>query len=740
MEEVEIQVAEIALTPEQMEEIERLAAEAQEKKRQILSKLAQDVESEFAGVATRRTVKEKEWIESTRLKLGSLSGGRGPDKSQPLTNDGGSSKPYHNLVRTKCNVAVAQGIISQFAGGDKNWDISPTPVPSVDPQEALVKAENMENLILDQQTEDNYGYKCRLAMEDRVSLGTGILKGPLPAREARLTYEITTDEEGKIVTIPQYTTFDRPTVSHVSPWFFFPDDSVNDIRRATFASELHPMSKLEVAKLAKNPGFFKDAIAELLKLDPENYTNEAFSEYAQLTESGTNFLKGKYPVIERHGPISIDELGALGIEPSYDPLGEMYFGEVWVCQGIVIRAELEAVSGLYQLPYFVCPWTRDPNSIFGFSLPLEIKDPQRIAEVTLDMILENASNSSGPIPVFNTQYIEPLDGNWEFRPWKPFGTTDYTLQDVSQAVKFIDVPNHIGDLMPILSFAREVAQEESGVPLLAAGLQSPQVQSDSATGLAIQQQNQTIVSDFKNEEWDDNVTEGMIRRWVHINMQFNPSPDIVGDYEVDVRSSTEYRNKQLFVRDIEKLSVEAAQNPALAAVINMDALTRTRLSMMHLPNKAIVKTPEQVREEQEAAANNPPPPDPALLKIEVEKERLAFEREKLQLEQQKMQFELNQQQQREMWDHDERMEAIKVRGIEAQARVIEANAEREMELLKLAQRDEESRTKIMADLEKSQITEQNQRFALGIEAQKAAESNALKAAELELAKKTGSGI
>lgn len=740
MEEVEIQVEAVTLTPEQMEEMERLAREAQEKSRQILSGLANEIESKFAGVATRRSVKEKEWIESTRLKLGSLSNGRGPDKTQPLTNDGGSSKPYHNLVRTKCNVAIAQGIMSQFGGGDKNWDISPTPEPEVDPQEALVKAENMENVILDQQTEDKYGYKCRLAMDDRVSLGTGILKGPLPAREARLTYEISQDETGKLVTIPSYSTYDRPTVSHVNPWFFFPDDSVNDIRKASFACELHPMSKLEVAKLAKNPGFIKDAVADLMKLDAENYTNEAFSEYATLTESGTNFLKGKYAVIEYHGPISIDELGALGIEPSYDPLGDMYFGEVWVCQGLVLRAELEAISGLYELPYFVCPWTKDPNSIFGFSLPLEIKDPQRIAEVTLDMVLENASNSSGPIPIFNTQYIEPLDGNWEFRPWKPFGTTDYTLTDVSQAVKFIDVPNRIGDLMPILSFAREVAQEESGVPLLASGLQSPQVQSDSATGLAIQQQNQTIVSDFKNEEWDDNITEGLIRRFVHWNMQFNPKPEIVGDYDVDVRSSTEYRNKQLFVRDIEKLSVEAAQNPALAAVINQDALTRARLSMMHIPNKSIVKSPEQVRQEQEAAANQPPPPDPALLKIEVEKERLAFEREKLQLEQQKMQFELNQQQQRELWDHTERMEAIKVRGIEAQARVIEANSEREMELLKLAQRDEESRTKIMADLEKSQIADQNQRFAIGVEAQKAAESNALKAAELEYARKHGKGV
>lgn len=736
-------VAIMELSQEDMERLEEEAKKMEAQKQAILSSLAQGIQDKYQSVSSRRLPKEREWLDSTRLLLGSLSADRfnNPDnKLQPLDNTRSSNKPRHNLVNQKCKVAIAQSWSSQFAGGDKNWDIFPTPSPENDPAIVGIAAENMEKEIEDQLTEEDYGYKSRTAMEYRVNLGTGILKGPVPARDAKLAYQLVDDGMGNILTIPEYRVKNRPVLTCVNPWFFFPDDTVNDIRDAEFAIELHHMSKTQIAKLKKNPGFFPEAIDELLKLEPETFANDTFSEYSTLTDSGTNFLRNKFAMLEYHGPITVDQLGALGIEPSYDPLNDVYFGEVWVCQGIVVRAELEAISGLYELPYMVCPWEKDPNSIFGFSLPLCIRDPQRIAQATLDMILDNASVSSGPIGIINTKFMEPLDGDWTLAPHKIFGSTDYTLGDVRNAMQFLEVPNMTAQLFPVLQFAREVAQEESGVPQLAGGLQSPQVGSDSATGLAIIQQNMTTVSDMKNEEWDDMVVERLIRRMYHWNMQYNPKPEIIGDFDVDVKSSSEYRNKQLFVRDVEKLSVESAQNPELAKVLNMAELQRLRLSMMHIPSKTIIKTPEQIAADEQAAAQNPPPPDPALLKVEAEFARLEVEKQKLALEAQRMQFEMSQAQRREEMDHAERMNATYARHLEAEARVTEAMANREIEMLKLAQKDNEYQGWLMAELQKSTLQAEAQKFTATVGAEVKFKEQALTAAELSLKARTGSGI
>lgn len=726
------------------EELLRMAEEElrkqEEEKQAILSNLAQEIQGKFTERCGRRSTKEREWIESMRLYLGSLSSYSDSDKEHPLNTGAGSRKPRHNLVKTKCAVAIAKSVSSQFAGGDMNWSINSSPSLEADPEQNERAAKALQQEILNQLEEINYAYRCRQAMQDRVILGTGIMKGPLPSKDARLTYiQETNPDSGEMILLPDYRVLNKPVVYRVDPWMFFPDDTVSSIEDAEDAIELHPMSRLQLSKLKRNPGFFSEAIDAVLQNTPESYTNSTFSEYSSLTAAGVNFLKDKYAVLERHGPISVSELGALGISPSYDNRYEdMFFGEVWVCQGIVIRAELETISGLCELPYSVCPWESDPNSIFGFGLPQTIKDPQRIAQIALDMILENSSVSSGPIGVVNTAYIEPYDGNYELLPNKLFKTTDYTLSSIDQTMKFFSVPNLSDKIFPVLQFAREAANEEAAMPMFP--VEGARAGPESATGLGIVEQSETVVSDFKSEEWDDKITEPLINRMFHWNMQYNARPEIVGDFTIDVKTSTEYRNKRLFVRDVEKLSVESAQNPALAAVINQEGLQRARLQMMHIPPGNIIKTDEQIAKEQQEQSQNPPPPDPVLLRAEADMAKIEVDKERLALERDKLAFEREHQQRREEYDHAERMGANYMRELESQARIMEAMAQREIEMMKLAQKENSDSQWIMAELQKSQLQADVQKFQAGLDSQSKFRDQALYAAEMKMKREIGSGV
>jgi hypothetical protein len=733
-------VAEIELSPEEMMRIQEEAEAIDNQRRQLLDGLAHSIEEKWRLASSDRNTKEEEWRRGTRLLLGNKSSNRG-NTIDSHTQGVNRVRPDHNLVSEKCKIAEAQIWSQQFSGGDKNWDIKPSPRPDVDPALAANASRALEQEIYDQLSATKYGPKARQAISDMVRLGTGVLKGPVPSLKPKRVYQSTQAPDGSLVAIPVYETIPAPEVYRVDPWMFYPDTTVNDICDAEWAIEIHPMSKTQFAKLATSEGFFDDAIRDLLKNGPDEYNAEFFADVRAQTDSGENYLKHKYVVIEYNGPISVEQANALGLQPTYDSLGNSYMGEVWVCNGRVIRASLEAIEGAYELPYMACVWEKDPNSPFGFGLPIEMEDSQRIHTSTLHMILDNASISSGPIIIVNKDYVEPQGGDWTLRPHMILNVTDSTLQDVSQVFKEFVPANVTPSLMPLLQLAQQWAQEESGINLIAGGMGGAQVGGDSATGMAILQQAATIVTDMKAESWDDYITQKLIDRMYHWNIQYNLRPEFANfDFEVDVRSSTELRNKQIQIANLEKLSVEAAQNPELADHVDQSSMTRARLTMMRLPEMGIIRTPEQVEQIRQERAQQPQPPDPNQVKLEIERSRVEMERERLAFEREKFQFESTKQLQQLRLEEMVQLEQIEARKIDAQSRVIQVQKEERIAMLQLAARSEADRAKILAQLEKQNTDKETERFLAGVQAAEGAAERALMREEMQLKAQTGSGV
>jgi hypothetical protein len=724
----------LELSEEEQELLKEMARMEQERKR-ALEDLAFAIEKKFETRQKDRASKESEWLECIRLWLGPLSvegsqNYRSPDR--PWSPLSGKKRPDRNIVQIKCDIAVAQQISMQFAGGDKNWDIHP-PAYSVDidPATASHAAMEMEKVIEMQLTRTRYGAKARQAMWDRVVLGTGILKGPVNSGKLQVKYRPLQDG----TYIPELTTEYTPEIERVDPWFFYPDDSTNDPCNIQDAIEVHPMSRLEVSKLKKNSGFITEAIDELLKTAPKEYTNDSFSDFSKLTDSNVNVFKNKYVVLEYHGPITLDQLKTLDIEPAYDTPSEEYYGEVWTCQGQVIRIELSNIEGVYETPYAIARWKRDPASVFGFGLPLILRDHQRVTTQTWHMILDNSSISSGPQVIMQKNAIQPMDGNWELDPRKVWLQTDFGTP-IQEAFHFFVPPNVSDQLLGVLNVTAQFAEEESGVNMMSAGLGSPQV-TDSATGQAIMNTNSSMLSDWQAEEWDDSITEKVIRRFYAWNMQYNRDPKIKGNFEIDVKSSTEYKNKLLILRDVERLSMEAAQNPELAIALNMEELTKARLNMMSLPNNNVVRTPEeiaQIRQQQQEQAQNEIDPNTIKMKeLEVKERELA-------LKEQQLQFEMQQQQMREMMDHEEKMSANYARIAEAEAQAVRTQNEKEIALIRMAQEQEMTFADMQAKLQIATMNDATKKFLGGLDSVRKNREQLLKEREYEYALQRGKGF
>src|SRR5690606_14815180 len=161
------------------------------------------------------------------------------------------------------------------------------------------------------------------------------------------------------------------------------------------------------------------------------------------------------------------------------------------------------------------------------------------------------------------------------------------------------------------------------------------------------------------------------RRFYAWNMQYNPKEDIKGDYVVDVKSSSEYKNKQMHIRDLERLQMETAQNPALAGWIKQDALARARLHLMKIPDRAMVRTSEEYAAWQQEQAQQP---NPEMIELQMKAADSARADRELALKEAQLQFELQQSQQREMWEYEEKMGSNRARELETQAQVIKARS------------------------------------------------------------------
>lgn len=709
------------------DEIEALAEKKEEERRQkelMLESLALSISSKFTSRAAKRAAKENQWLRSTALYYGKLALPTFYAKETPFEKETGGNRPDVNVVRSKCSIAIAQTVSMQFGTSNKNWDISP-PKNTTDPQ-AFIACSKMSDEIETQLEEAKYSLNCRRAMWDRVVLGTGVMKGPNSAGKLVRSYE---KLEGTETWVPSVAVDYAPVIIRVNPWFLYPDETTDDTAKLNDTIETHPMTALELKKYMSHEGFKADAIARVLERKPEEYVSNSWADFAKLSENNPNLYKDKYMVLEYHGPITRTQLDKLEIDPCYDSINDEYYGEVWVCQGEVIRIELESIEASFAVPYYISVWEKDPGSVFGFGVPLMMEDAQRVVNESWHMILDNSAISSGPQVAMQKHLIEPANGKWELGPRQIWYLTD-TMATVDQAIQFFNVPNVTANIVPIMQMAQGFAEEESGIPLIAAGLTSPEA-GDTATGQLMMRHASTTLLDFMSEEWDDNITGPIITSMYAWNMQNSTKPDIKGSYVVDVRTSTEYKNKQLHIRDLEKLSVECAQNENLAKWIDQPTLQKMRLEMMNLPSKAVIKTEEQVQQDEEAKAQQGPPPE--LMQLQLEARKIAVMEGELA-------HKIRSEQQQALWDHEEKMTANQARLVESQARVAVSQNEKEVEILKLAQKDSAEAARLVSGEKLNRENNQTKAFLLGLQETRKNQENDLYAEELKLKAKTGSGV
>ncbi|MCU8036947.1 hypothetical protein L5M37_00295 [Shewanella sp. SM69] len=319
-----------------------------------------------------------------------------------------------------------------------------------------------------------------------------------------------------------------------------------------------------------------------------------------------------------------------------------------------------------------------------------VRDEQAIINSTWRMILDNAAITSGPQIGVNKKKVTPQDGNWNFRPRK-FWDIDGSIQDIKQVFSTFEFDSHVDELSQIYQTARMLFDEVSGVPMLQQGEQGQA--SQTLGGMSMLMNAANTVRRNQVKQWDDFITEPLIRDFYHFNMMHSDDNEVKGDYQVDARGTSALLIKEQVGQALTNFINIAGNNPIFAPVLQLKSveILKQWVKTQSLPAE-IIPTDEELKQYQQQMEEqqNNGPQDPAM---QLEQLRMQQAQVKADMDMKLAQFNAQQRM-------AEKQAELQMKQQQIAADMQRQESQERVELMKLAQNDKMNTERLMVELEK----------------------------------------
>ena len=416
---------------------------------------------------------------------------------------------------------------------------------------ARKKSDGAQTQIEDWLVECQYHAEVRRAIEDAARIGTGVLKGPFPKK---MTFRrAVASAAGIDLQVEERL---NPASKRVDPWNFYPDPDCGDnIQNGAFCFEKDYMTARQLVQLKGQPGYIDEKVEQVIEEGP-----------GKAKESGarTKPDEERYEVWYYHGFLDKEELESLGCScEDAKAQAEKIPAILTLVNDCIIKAALSPIeSG--EFPYDVMPWQRRQDNWAGIGVARQVNISQRMLNASTRNLMDNAGLSAGPQIVLRKGVVTPADNSWEIRPRKIwYVNEDADSQAVNQAFMAIQIPAMTQELMGIIQFALQMAEQTTGMPMILQGQQNEKAPAVAETvgGMTMMMSAASTVLRRLARTFDDCITEPHIRRYYEFLMLYGENDEIKGDYVIDARGST-----ALVERDIQNQAImqmgQYVMNPA----------------------------------------------------------------------------------------------------------------------------------------------------------------------------------
>jgi len=663
------------------------------------------------------------------------------EQGYPVTTQGAKphrSTVYIGLTRQKTNAAEARLADILLPTDDRNWGIQPTPKPDVmgasrddrmaadrdtgqpmmnpETQEPLSmkdiaraamqvareKAKAMQTEMDDQLVECDYNAEVRKMLHNSARLGTGVIKGPVVTSRTRKAWQPYKDMQGNQIHQIEIVQEMSPASFSVDPRNCWPDPGCGDnVHAGKGLYERERITVRQVRDLAKQPGFMKNQLRKVLEEGPKK--SATFQELKD--EDQRDLARDTYEMWTYWGEVDHEDLEAAGVNVGDKDELRTLSACVVMINSTIVKAYVNPLDG-GDIPYDFFVWEKVSDSVWGYGIPYLMRAQQRVLNAAWRQMMDNAGVSSGPQIIVKAGSIQPADKQWQLSARKIWWATD-DVDDVRKAFTAVEFNSYQGELANIIKMAMELADQETGVPMITQGEKG--AAPDTVGGMQMLMNSANVVLRRIVKQFDDMVTKPHIRRYYDYNMLYNENEEIKGDFTVNARGSS-----ALLVRDIQNQAflnlLAAGANPVYGVYLDTQKLFEKALQAQHIDPAEVFKSEEELEKIKEQQQQ--PQAQQADPRIEAAKIRAETDIAKVQAQNQGDMAELQTREKLAELSYQQRMEELAM--------------QREIEMLKMANVQNLTLEQIKAKLADTAMRERGKKE--------------IYAAEQNLKMTTGSGI
>ncbi len=561
------------------------------------------VQEKFEEAKEYRRDNEQHWVEAYDAYRGKYPSKI--SKANELANERGI---FVNQTRRKINSAKIKVNTLLFEDGKVPFSITPSRKPRFFPPDIqappdrpdmledaiLERSKQMEYKIRDIFDRTNYNEQVQHAIHEMCLYGTGCTKGiALEYKNFPVYSAVQTADD--MVAVESYLESElMPTVKFVSIWNVFPSPEASSIEDADYVIQRSFLSKIQLRKLAKNaegfvPGALEKVIEEEIGLSQGWDDSEHPKKY---DESSSTRLK-KFEVLEFWGRLDGKDLAPhLPIEsediPDAIPIVITVIGDV------VVKIAENPFDDT--LPFHMCNWQKNPESIWGDGIYYAIRDAQAILNFSYAMMVEGKSLSAAPLTVIDPNAFEPGTDTEQIYPGKQFRVKPGA--SVRDSFSSVQIPDVTSGLLQVIQQLEREADLDSGQTSIGYGDMSP-AQTKTATGMSILNSNANRQTADVVRSVSSMITKNVqaVYRWLMVDSM---DATIKGDYEAISTGYEQYVAKEVHNTQLINFLQVIGQFPEIKSYLKNEAFTRPLLRAFNMEPDKVVKTEEEVTQEMQS--------------------------------------------------------------------------------------------------------------------------------------------
>ena len=472
------------------------------------------------------------------------------------------------------------GLAKELEGAPLKKGFSKFGEPDLKP--AQIAARRLNKIVHDQLLDTSAIKEIRRSLFEQALLGTGVTKGPFNFFKKVHKWE---NIDGERV----YAPYEKmvPRISHVSCWNFYPDPSAVDIDDCEYVIERHRLNRDQFRALKDLPLFDIAAINRILQR-PSAY-EERYFEHTIYSENDPTYNENRYEVLEYWGTLDAKTAREYNVNIPYgaDEIGSVQIN-AWVCGSEVLRVVLNPFVP-ERIPYHIFPYEKNPYQVFGIGVAENMEDAQLLMNGHMRMAIDNLALAGNL--VFDVDEASLVPGqNYDIYPGKVFRRQSGVTGTAINGLKF---PNTAGENMQMYDKARQLADEETGIPSVVHGQTGVTGTGRTAAGLSMLLGSAGLGIKTVIKNIDDSLLRPLGEAFFQWNMQFNEKAETFdGDLEIKPKGTVSVMMKEVRSQRLTML-LQTISNPMLAPFMKIQNLIKELAISQDMDPAELVNDPDE---------------------------------------------------------------------------------------------------------------------------------------------------